>query len=242
LLSDPYNRFASPSWEHPLGTDIVGRDFLILTVAGAWEVLKVAAAASILTALVAIVVGISAGYKGGKLDVILMFIVNFLLTIPSFALIAILAGFLRFEESLYVAPIITLTAWPSLARAIRSQTLAIKESSFVEAARVLGVGTRHIIFSEILPHLTPYIAISIIFAFTGSIYALVGLYYLGFLPFTSINWGVMLNLGRGQMWNPAIAAKIYYVVPLIIIITLQLGAILLGRSIDKVFNPRLREE
>jgi len=236
----PENRFQPPSLEHPLGTDIMGRDFLRTLIRGSVDIIQLALVAAVISTAIATVAGITAGFKGGKVDTILMSIANIILTIPSFPLLAILSAFVRFSVGLLVAPIISITSWPSLARAIRSQTLSLKERDFIEAARALGLSTFHIIFSEILPNLMPYIAMSMIFAFTGAIYASVGLYYLGFLPYASVNWGVMLNIGRMRIFYPP--AQMYVYVPIVLICLLQLGAILFTGCIDKIFNPRLRED
>ena len=122
------------------------------------------------------------------------------------------------------------------------QVLSLKERDFIEAARALDLGTRHIIFTEMMPNLMPYIAINFIFAMTGAIYTQVGLVFLGFVPFVSHNWGVMINIA----WTTgAIFYKqsIYYILsPIMAIVGFQLGAILFSRSLEEIFNPRMREE
>jgi len=78
------------------------------------------------------------------------------------------------------------------------QVLSIKQREFIEAAKALGLPTWHIVFRELMPNLMSYIAINFIFATTGAIYASVGLYFLGVLPFTTFNWGIMLNMAYAQ--------------------------------------------
>jgi len=125
---------------------------------------------------------------------------------------------------------------------VRSQVLSIKESEFVDACRVIGLSKSHIIFQEILPNITPYVAINALFATLGAIYSQVGLYFIGALPFTSANWGVMLEVAgeRGAFWG--VKTIYYYFAPIIAICLLDAAIILSISGIEKILNPRLREE
>jgi peptide/nickel transport system permease protein len=162
-----------------------------------------------------------------------------LLTIPQFPLLSVLAALVRLNN-FTLAAIIGVLSWPALARAIRSQVLSLKERDFIEAARALDLGTRHIVLVEIMPNLMPYIVVSWILSMTGAIYSQVGLVFLGFVPFTSHNWGVMINMA--WTWG-AIYYKtsVWYILsPILAITGFQLSAILFARSLENVFNPRLR--
>jgi peptide/nickel transport system permease protein len=138
--------------------------------------------------------------------------------------------------------VLGITGWGALARAVRSQTLSLRERGFIEAARGMGLPWYHIVFREILPNMGPYIAMNLLVSVTGAIYAEVGLFYLGVVPFHVNNWGVMLNLAvftGGAMESPQ--ALPYLLSPLAAILILTLGVVLFLDALDEIFNPRLRE-
>ncbi|HDD26495.1 MAG TPA: ABC transporter permease, partial [Acidilobales archaeon] len=190
---------------------------------------------------VGITVGMVAGFKGGIVDAILMSITDIVMTIPGLPLLIVLATVIKASEPWVIGLMLSITAWAGLARSIRSQVLSLKEREFIEAAKVLGLPTYHIVFKEIMPNLMSYIAINFIFAATGAIYASVGLYFLGILPFTSFNWGVMLNMAYAQAGAHHTLRTMHYILaPIIAVVGFQIGLILFSYAIDEMFNPRLR--
>ncbi len=232
-----------PSLEHPLGCDYFGADIWAQIVWGAPIVLQIAFIAGLITTLVGITVGMIAGFKGGIVDSILMSIADIVMTIPGLPLLIVLASVIRASDPWVIGLMLSITAWAGLARSIRSQVLSIKQREFIEAAKALGLPTWHIVFREIMPNLMSYIAINFIFASTGAIYASVGLYFLGVLPFTSFNWGVMLNMAYAQAGAHHSLATIHYILaPIIAVIGLQVGLILFSYAVDEIFNPRLRTQ
>ncbi len=236
----PNQMYLPPSLQHPMGTDSEGRDIFSQIVNGASDVLFVAFLAGIITVVIATLLGTFAGFKGGWVDAAIMAVDDILLTIPQFPLLSVLSALVRLDNPT-LATIIGILSWPALARAIRSQVLSVKERDFIEAARALDLGTGHIIFTEIMPNLMSYIVISLIFAMTGAVYAQVGLVFLGFVPFESQNWGVMINLAwtRGAIF---FKDSIYYILaPILAISGFQLSAIMFSRALEEIFNPRLRE-
>lgn len=240
ITPKPGRRYLPPSLEHPLGTDFEGKDIFSQIVNGAWDVLYVAFLASSFTILIATLLGSISGFKGGFADSIIMAVDEILLTIPQFPLLVVLAALVRLDN-FTLALVLGVLSWPALARAIRAQILSLKERDFIEAARALGLGLRHIIFVEMIPNLLPYIVVSWILSMTGAIYSQVGLVFLGFVPFTSHNWGVMINLA--WTWG-AIYHKdsVWYIIsPIFAIIFFQLCTISFASSLEEVLNPRLRE-
>ena len=239
-IPKPEQRYLPPSWEHPLGTDFEGKDIFSQIVNGARDVLFVAFLAGTVTVLIATVLGSIAGFKGGLWDNVIMAVDEILLTIPQFPLLSVLAALTRLDN-FTLALVIGVLSWPALARAIRSQVLSLKERDFIEAARALGLDAKHIVFTEIMPNLMSYIVVSWILSMTGAVYSQVGLVFLGFVPFTSHNWGVMINLA--WTWG-AIYYKdsVWYIIsPIMAITGFQLSAILFSRALEEIFNPRLRE-
>lgn len=232
--------YQPPSWEHPLGTDHQGRDIWAQIVHGGRDILYVAFIAGIISTLIAITFGSLTAITGGVVDSTIMTITDIVLTIPQFPLLAVLAAFVRLNSLTLLAVLLALLSWPTLLRAVRSQVLSLKERDYVEAAVALDMGLRHIIFSEILPNMMSYIIISFTLAMTGAIYAQVGLIFLGLVPMSGQNWAVMIQLAwvRGAIF---FKDSIYYIMsPVLAIALFQLSLVSMTRSLEEVFNPRLR--
>ena len=234
--------YSPPSFEHPLGCDYFGRDVLRMIIAGSREVLMIGILAALLTTAIALIIGLTAGFMSGVVDATLMTIADIVLTIPGFPLLLVLASTVlsKAMDPLSLAGVLSITAWAGLSRSIRSQVLAIKEREFIEAARCLGLRRIQIIFVEILPNLLPYIVTIIILGVTGAIYAQIGLFTLGVAPYSSINWGVMLNNAIQQAGAIHSTKYMNLLAPAFFIILLQLGLITLSGSLDETLNPRLR--
>lgn len=233
--------YQQPSGAHPLGTDYSGRDVLIQIVNGGRPVLVVGFIAAILTTVIAVVFGALAAYAGGWFDSVITGLADIVLTIPHLPLLAVLAGLIAFKSAWQLAVIIAALAWPTLLRAVRAQVLSLRERDYVEAARALDLGTSHILFREILPNMRSYIAISFTIGMTSAIYAQIALYILGLAPLAGDNWGVMLNfaLGRGAIYFKN--SFWYIMAPILMISLLQLSMVTMTRSLEDIFNPRLRE-
>ncbi|MEO3809959.1 ABC transporter permease [Sphaerisporangium sp. B11E5] len=243
LPRDDNALYAAPSVAHPFGTDFEGTDVLALVVTGARYVILTGLATAIITVALGTALGLIAGFHRGRWDTALMRLTDLQLTIPGLPLLLVLTTLWKFESPLEMGLVLGLLGWGGVARAVRSQTLSLRERGFIEAARGLGLSTRHIIVRELLPGMAPYIAMNVLIAVTGAIYAQVGLFFLGVLPFDSNNWGVMLNLavfGGGALTSTA--ALPYLLAPLLAILLLTLGIVLIVDAMDEIFNPRLREE
>ncbi|NUP50005.1 MAG: ABC transporter permease [Catenulispora sp.] len=242
LAVDPNAIYAAPSADHWLGTDFAGSDVFQEVVVGARYVLSTAALAALFTSVLGITVGLLAGYHRGFLDSALMRVTDFVLTIPGLPLLIILSTVWSFGSPWQMGLVLGLTGWGGVARAVRSQALTLRERGFLEAARGLGLPSRHIIVKELLPNIAPYVAMHLLLSVIAFIGAEVGLFFLGLVPFSSTNWGVMLNqavFSGGAMNSPD--ALVYLLSPLVCILLLTLGIVLFLDAIDELFNPRLRE-
>jgi peptide/nickel transport system permease protein len=233
---------SGPGWAHPLGTDFEGTDVLALLVVGTRYVLVAATFAALITVLLGAAVGLYAGYRRGRPDSVLMRVTDFVLTIPGFPLLLVLSTVWKFGSALQMGLVLGITGWGGLARSIRSQTLSLRERGFVEAARGLGLSTPHVIRKELLPNIAPYVAMNLLIGVTSYIYSQVGLFYLGVLPFSAQNWGVMIQLAVNNGVTETGTGLTYLLAPLISILVLTLGVVLLVDAMDEVFNPRLRED
>jgi peptide/nickel transport system permease protein len=242
LPHNPDAVYAPISWHHPLSTDNQGVDTVALVVTGTRNVLEVALIAAAITVFLGTGVGLLAGYRRGWAGSSLMRVTDFVLTVPAFPLLVVLTTVWRFGAPVPMGLVLGLIGWGALARAVRAQTLSLRERGFVEAARGLGLSTRHIVLRELLPNVAPYVVMNLLLAITGFVYAQVGLFFLGVLPLTTNNWGVMLNtavFGGGALITSA--ALPYLLAPLGAILLLTLGVVLIVDALDEIFNPRLRE-
>lgn len=232
--------YVSPSREHPLGTDHQGRDVWSQIVHGGKDILYVAFLTGLISTLIAVSLGSLSAIIGGAFDSYMSGLADIWLTIPRFPLLVVLAGFVRLDSLFLLAIILAVLAWAGLFRAVRAQVFSLKERDYVEAARSLDLGLRHIIFSEIMPNMMSYIAINFVFAMTSAIYAQTALVFLGLVPISTSNWGVMISLAwtRGAIF---FKDSIYYIMsPIMAIALLQLALVWMSRSLEAVFNPRLR--
>jgi peptide/nickel transport system permease protein len=232
--------FEPPSWRHPLGMDHQGRDVFSQIVNGGRDILITALLTATLSTLIGITLGALAAVAGRGLDAFLVMFSDIFMAIPNFPLLVVLAGFIHVSSLFVLSLILALLSWPGLFRAVRAQVLSLRERDYVEAAVALDLGTGHIIFREILPNMMSYIAVSFAFSMTGAIYAQTGLVFLGLVPFSSSNWGVMISIAwvRGAIFYKD--AAMYILAPVFTIALFQLAMVWMTRSLEEVFNPRLR--
>lgn len=240
---NPAMMYKPPSKEHWLGTDYAGRDVLMQIIHGAGPVMTVGFLTSLISVSIALVVGMVSGFMGGIVDTVLMRITDVFLTIPGLPLIIVLSMYVKATNPLVIALLLSVSAWGGLARAIRAQLLSLRRREFVEAASTLGLSNAYIMMQEIFPHIAPYVLMNLLLSFTGAIYAQVGLFFLGVLPFSSVNWGVMLNFAINQ--GGALYSRdsaFYLISPMAAIVLLQVGSILFIQVLDELYNPRLRDQ
>lgn len=234
--------YLPPSAQNWLGTDHQGRDIWTHIVHGGKDVIYVGLVAAILSTTIAVAFGALSGFAGGRIDAVIMFITDVVLSIPHLPLLAVLAAFVTINNLTVLGVLLGILGWPVLLRAVRSQTLSLKERDFIEAARALDLGMWHIVFREIVPNMMSYILINFILAMTGAIYAQVALFLLGLInmPIQGSNWGVMVSLAwvRGAVF---FKDSVWYIMaPIVAIGIWQLAMITMTRSLEMVFNPRLR--
>ena len=233
-------RFSLPSWQHWFGTDYAGRDTFSQIVHGSRDVMLIAYSTAVFGVLLGVLVGLSAGLIGGKVDFLLMRLVDVFLTVPTFPIMAIFAALLEIRNPISFGLVLSLWSWPPLARGIRAQILSLKQVEFIEAAQCMGLSTSHIMFKELLPNIVPFITINFITIAKGAITASVGIMLLGLVPLSLTNWGMMLNLAAfstGSIFVPH--ALPYLLSPMLAIILFQYSLICFGTAIEELFDPRL---
>ena len=231
--------YEPPSKTHLLGTDSQGKDIMSQIVHGGRDILQMALLTGLISTFIGVALGSLSALIGGGFDAFLTMLADIWLTIPRFPLLAVLATLIKLDNLIFLALLLSALSWAGLYRSIRAQVFSIKEREYIEAATALDLGMWHIIFSEVLPNMLSYIAISFTFGMTSAIYAQVGLVFLGLVPLTR-NWGVMINLAWTQ---GAIFFKdsVYFIMaPVTAIALFQLSIVWMSRSLEEIFNPRLR--
>jgi peptide/nickel transport system permease protein len=229
----------SPSMDHPLGTDFSGRDNLHLVIRGGWDMLELAVVAGVLMSAIAVGVGLFGAFTGGLVDKVVVRLTDVWLTAPRFVLLLVIASLFPVGSTAALAALIAIFGWPYLARQIRAQALSLRRREYVEAARLLQLRTSHILLRYLVPAIAPFVVISTIQSMTGAIYQQVGLAFFGLVPLED-NWGVLFSVAYGQndMYLPAAAWSLF--APVVAICWLQFCLVLTSRSLEGLFDPRLR--
>lgn len=236
-----------PSADHPLGVDDLGRDVLSRTIYGARVSLAVAITATLLAVLIGVVVGLAAGYRRGWLDAIVSRLVDVVLAIPYLLLALGLAASCSFGDGCFggaVKPgigvvifVIAATSWTYIARIVRGETLSLRESEFVEAARAAGASDLRIVFREILPNLAAPVIVyaSILVPQVILFEAALSFLGVGVQPPTP-SWGQMLA-DATPIFN---SAWWYMLAPGLALLATVLSFNLVGDALQDALNPRRR--
>ncbi|MGH1479240.1 MAG: ABC transporter permease [Geminicoccales bacterium] len=232
------NRLKAPSAEHLMGTDYYGRDILSRLIYGARISLVIGIAAIGSAMLIGSLIGLTAGYYGGKFDIIVMQVMDILLAFPSLILGLIIVAMLGPSvPNLIVA--IALTAIPPFARIARAPTISVKEREFVEAGRALGFSNRRLMFLHILPNILPEILVmgSLWLATAIRVEASLAFIGLGVKPPTA-TWGGMIREGFENILDSFWLTLF----PSFAILLLVFGLNLLGDGLRDAIDPKLRGE
>jgi peptide/nickel transport system permease protein len=192
----PYQYFpeqmAGPSAAHPLGTDVYGRDILSRVLTGGTSVVILPAIAIAVSTAVALILALLSGYLGGKVDLVVEWMINTALAIPSYLLaIVIVTGFGTGTVVIVVA--VAVIYVPYMTRVLRSAIQAVAPREFVLAARARGESLRYILFREITPNISPTLLCEVAIRYTYAMIFIATLSFLGLgVQPPSSNWGVML--------------------------------------------------
>ncbi len=233
--------YQSPSAEHILGTDGMGRDLFDMIIYGTRDVMSIAFMTALMTVGLGAVVGIVAGYAGGWTDKVIGVVLNVVMSLPTFPILLIMSMFITIKDNFTLAVILSIFSWPGLARAVRAQIISLKERDFIQICKVMGLSKAHIIFSELLPNIMSFVAINFISSMKNAITASVGMMTLGLALFEPTNWGGIIVNARNSGAFAIPAARLSIIAPIVTIMLFQIGAILFSNGLDEAFNPRLRK-
>ena len=231
----------SPSAKHLLGTTNTGQDIFSQFVYGARTTIIVGFGAGLVATFLGLLMGITAGYRGGWVDSVLSFLMNLFLVLPGLALLIVIESYVKNSSPYTNGIIIGLTGWAWGARVFRAQTMSLANRDFVVAAKMSGKSDLNIMFTEICPNMMSIIAANVIYASLGAILAESGLAFLGFEDISSISWGTMLYWAS-QSGAMLTGAWWWFIPPGIGIGLVGLSLVLMNFAIDSITNPRLSSQ
>ncbi|GHF92117.1 ABC transporter permease [Streptomyces thermodiastaticus] len=233
----PGRPLQGPSGQFPLGTDQFGRDLLGLVIWGSRVSLLVGLLAAVLSVAIGAVIGITAGHFRGWYATVIMRVTDWFLVMPTLVLAIALATVLSRSLGTVILAI-GVTTWPTTARLVRAQTLAVESRPYIERAKALGGGHWHIMSRHVLPNVMPLILAQTTLIISSAILSEATLAFLGLGDPTIVSWGGLLQDAReagavssGDWW--------YLVPPGIAIAVVALAFTLCGRAVEAVLNPRL---
>ena len=232
---DISNKFASPSWAHPFGTDNFGRDLFTRALYGGRVSLTVGFASMLVTVFVGTTIGIFSGYIGGKLDMLLMRFTDIFLALPSMLLMVVLNTFLTPSVTTLVA-VLSLFSWASVARITRAETMSLKERDFVIASKNLGVGSVQIAIRHILPNILGPVTVAASLGIAGAILSESSLSFLGLgISIPNPSWGSMLDAAQESILDHPMMA----VYPGLLILLTVLSFNILGDVLRSALEPKI---
>jgi len=245
---DPINGFdieipyhpSPPSARHLLGTDVLGRDVLSQLMYSSRFEFALGLISAIVTVLIATTIGAVSAYFGGLVDTLLMRLVDLVIMVPYLAILIVLSALMEVGMIELALVIGVLSGLGGTAIVIKSQALSVKVKPFIDVARVAGGGHAHIIFTHLVPNLMPISLLYMMFVVTGAIFSEAVLSFFG-LTEIQMSWGLMIN--TTQVFGYLLRFDTWWLLfPASLSITFLCAAFyMVGRALDEVVNPRLRE-
>jgi oligopeptide/dipeptide ABC transporter ATP-binding protein len=228
-----------PSRQHWLGTTTLGQDIYSQLIWGTRLSLLIALAVGAVATILAVLVGVSAGYLGGATDGFLSLVTDVILVLPIFPLIIVIAAYEKNAGFLTVVVVLGVLGWSYGARQLRSQTLSLRRRDFLESARVRGERKSYVILHEILPTMTSLIVATFLGAAIYAVLTAAGLQFIGLGDPNSQSWGTMLYWAQS---NDALLAgmPLWAIAPGVCVALLGAAFALLNYAFDEISSPALR--
>jgi len=243
---DPYaqslmNRMEPPvflggTWDHPLGTDHLGRDYLSRLIYGARVSLMIGTIAALISGVIGTAMGVAAGYFGGRVDMVVTFLINVRLAMPvvlvALAVVAIMGGSLQ-----VVIAVLGLLLWDRFAVVMRASTLQVRRREYVAAARAIGASTPRVILSEMMPNIANNLIVVVTLEMAHAILLEAALSFLGLgVQPPTPSWGLMVSEGKNMMlFEPWLV-----LIPGAVLFLLVLAINLMGDGLRDVTAPENR--
>ena len=222
---------------HPFGQDDIGRDYFALVMNGARRSLMIMFVIGAVSGFIGVVVGSISGFYGKKIDAILMRLVDFLQTVPTIIIAAVIGKAAGKVGPLYLALFLGILGWTGLARLVRAQFLSLREMEFVDAARVAGASNLRIAFKHILPNAIGQIIVSVTLIMAGAILTETALSYLGFgVVAPDVSLGLLIS----QYESSFTTRPWLFWWPGFFIISIALCVNFIGDGLRDAFDPRQR--
>lgn len=231
------SRWQRPSSGHVFGTDELGRDVLTRIMYAGRISLSVGYVVAVSVSMIGMIVGSVSGFYGGKVDVVLMRLVDVLLSVPTLPLYLILAALIPGGGTSRIILIFTAFGWTGVARLVRGQILSLRTLDFVEAARAMGASEARLILRHLLPNALAPVIVAATLAVGGAILGESALSFLGLgIAPPTPSWGNMLQRAQEYVWNAPHLA----IFPGIFIFVTVLSFNFLGDGLRDALDPRLR--
>ncbi len=229
-----------PTWNHPMGyVPTQAKDYFALVMRGSEISLMVMVVIGSLGGLIGTVMGSVSGFFGGIIDAVMMRFTDFIITVPSILIGAVIGYRMGNLGVLPLAVFLGLFAWTGLTRLVRGEFLSLREREFVDAARVAGASNTRIIFKHILPNSVGVIIVSTTLLLSGAILTETGLSFLGFgVQYPDVSLGVLISEHQGEF----IYAPWLFWWPGVIIVAIALSINFIGDGLRDAFDPRQRRQ
>lgn len=236
IKTDYGNALKAPCAAHPFGTDEMGRDILVRVLYATSTSLSIGVVTVIVSLTVGLILGSAAGYFGGKVDMIIMRIMDIFLAIPGILLaICIVASLGNSIINLVIAQ--AVSAVPTFARVVRGAVMTVRDAEYVEAARAIGAKDSTIIFHDVLPNSLAPIIVQTTLQVASVILSIAGLSFIGLgIPAPRPEWGAMLSASRAYIRDYSYMCLFPGAAIRITILSLNL----LGDGLRDALDPRLR--
>lgn len=199
-IQDTANMAAPPSWQHWLGTDTLGRDMLVRVLDGGRIALSIGFVATFIAIIIGVTWGATAGYVGGKVDMVMMRIVDVLYGFPTLAFVIVLQATFGAKGTFVLFAVIGAISWLNMARIVRAQVLSLRHREFVEAARSLGATNPRILFLHIVPNVLGVVIIYATLSMPHIMLTEAFLSYIGLgVQAPASSWGTLVTEGSAYV-------------------------------------------
>lgn len=222
---------------HPFGQDDIGRDYFALVMNGARRSLMIMFVIGAVSGFIGVVIGSISGFYGKKVDAVLMRLVDFIQTVPTIIIAAVIGKAAGRVGPVFLALFLGILGWTGLARLVRAQFLSLREMEFVDAARVAGASNLRIAFKHILPNAIGQIIVTITLIMAGAILTETALSYLGFgVVAPDVSLGLLIS----QYESSFTTRPFLFWWPGVLIISIALCVNFIGDGLRDAFDPRQR--